>query len=85
MSEVCKPLRKLTSSKAMWTWDTSYQQWFGKAKPLIKEEMCMKFYDDNKPLYLKTDMSRIGLRAALLQLRDNTACQKGMVPDNTIL
>ena len=25
-SEVCKPLRKLMSSKAMWTWDPSYKQ-----------------------------------------------------------
>ena len=25
-SEVCEPLRKLMSSKAMWTWDASYQQ-----------------------------------------------------------
>ena len=46
MSEVCKPLRRLTSSKAMWTWDASYQQQFKKAKSLIKVEMCMKFYDD---------------------------------------
>ena len=47
--------------------------------------MYMKFYDDTKPLYIKTDASGIGLRAALLQLRDNTVCQKGMVPDSTIL
>ena len=85
MTEVCKSLRKLTSSKAMLKWDASYQQWFKKAKLLIKAEICMKFYDDTKPLYLKTDASRIGLRAALLQLRDNTGCQKGMVPDNAIL
>ena len=45
----------------------------------------MKFYDDNKPLYLKTDVSGIGLGAALLQLRDNTSCQTHMAPDNTIL
>ena len=45
----------------------------------------MKFYDDNKPLYLKTDISGIGLRTALLQFRDNTTCQTHMVPDNTIL
>ena len=32
MLEVCKPLRKLTSNKAMWTWDTSYQQWVWKGK-----------------------------------------------------
>ena len=45
----------------------------------------MKFYDDTKPLYLKTDASGISLRAALLQVRDNTTCQTHMAPDNTIL
>ena len=50
MAEVCKPLRKLMSSKATWIWDASHQQQFEKAKMLIKAEMCMKFYDDNKLL-----------------------------------
>ena len=47
--------------------------------------MCMKFYNDTKLLYLKTDTSGIGLWAALLQLRDITTCQTQMAPDNTIL
>ena len=59
--EVCEPLRKLMSSKAMWTWDASYQQWFEKAKSLIKAEMCMKCYDDTKPLYLKTEHLELAL------------------------
>ena len=84
-SEVCKPLRKLTSFKMTWTWNASYQQLFDKAKSLIKVEMCMKFYDDTKLLYLETDASGIGLGAAPLQLRDNTGCQKDTAPDNTIL
>ena len=74
-SEVCEP----------WTWNASCQQLFEKAKLLIKVEMYMEFYDDTKLLYLETDASGIGLGAAMLQLRDNTACQKGTAPDNTIL
>ena len=48
----CEPLRKLTLSRMMWTWNTSYQQLFGKAKSLIKVEVCMKLYNDIKLLYL---------------------------------
>ena len=51
-SEACEPLRKLMSKKATWTWNASYQQLFDIAKSLIKVEMCMKFYDDTKLLYL---------------------------------
>ena len=79
------PLRKLTSSKTTWTWNASYQQLFTKAKSLIKADICIKFCDDTKPLYLETDASGGGLGDALLQLHDDTTCQKGMVPDNTIL
>ena len=85
MLEVCKPLRKLTLSKTTLTWDASYQQWFEKAKLLTKVEMCMEFYDATEPLYLETDAHRIGLGAALQQLRDNIVCQKATAPDNTIL
>ena len=65
--------------------EVSYQQMFNKAKSLVKAEVCMKFYDDTKLLYLETDVSGVGLEVALLQLRDNTACQKGLAPDNTNL
>ena len=45
----------------------------------------MKFYGDTKPLYLKTDTSRVGLGAVLLQAGEGTTFQKDTVPDNTIL
>ena len=58
---VCEPLQKLTSSRAAWTWNASYQTLFVKAKWLIKADVCMKFYDESKPHY---DASREGLGAA---------------------
>ena len=32
-------------------------------KAIIKEDTCMKFCDEMKPLYLETDASRLGLGA----------------------
>ena len=83
--DMCDPLSKMTLSKETWTWNAPYQSLFSKAKLLIKADMCMKFYDDTKPLYPKTDASRVGLGAALLQTQEGTTCQKDMVPDNIIL
>ena len=45
----------------------------------------MKLYDNTKLLYLETDASGVSLGAALLQLHDDTACQRDIVPDNTSL
>ena len=84
-ADVCDPHHKLTLSKVTWTWNASYQSLFNRAKLLIKSDMCMKFYDEIKPLYLETDTSRVGLAAALLQTWEGTTCQKDTVPDNTIL
>ena len=66
-ADVCDPLHNLTSSKAIWTWNALYQTLFNKTKLLITSDMCMKFYDNTKLLYLETDASRVGLGAALLQ------------------
>ena len=84
-TDVCDPLCKLTPSKVTWTWIASYQALFNKAKSLIKVDMCMKFYDDTKPLYLETDTSGVGLSMASLQMCIGTACQKAVAPDNTNL
>ena len=84
-ADVCDPLCKLTSCKVTWIWNASYQSLFNRAKLLIKPDMCMKFYNDTKPLYLETDASRVGLGTALLQTQKDATCQKDTLPDNTIL
>ena len=82
---VCEPLWKLMSSRAVWMWNASYQAMYDKRKSLIKTEVCIKFYDEPKTLYLEADASGIGLGTALLQTRDGTTCPKDIAPDSTIL
>ena len=54
-------LRQLTSSKTEWTWNATYQKLFDKAKSIIKEDVCMIFYDETQLLYLETNVkSRTG-------------------------
>ena len=52
---------------------------------IIKDDVSMKFYDETKPLYLKTEALRLGLGTTQLQTRDGAACPRDIVPDNTIL
>ena len=44
----------------------------------------MKFYDETKPLYLETDVSGVGLGAALVQTRSDTSFPRDTAPDNSI-
>ena len=66
---ICESLIQLTSSKTEWSWNVTYQKLLDNAKPIITEDVCMKFYDETQPLYLERDASGIWLRADLLQTR----------------
>ena len=57
---------------------------FDKAKA-IRKDVCMKFYDKTKPLYIETDVSGVGLEIVLLQTRSKTSCHRDEVLDNSIL
>ena len=57
--------------------NASYQRLFNNAKLFRKEYECMNCYDEMKPLYVETNVSRVGLGATLLQTRVGTCCPKG--------
>ena len=65
----CESPRNLRPTKTERTLNTTYQMMFEKVKSTIKEDVCMKFYDETKPLYVETDASGVGLGAPLLQTR----------------
>ena len=79
MAQVCESLRKLTSAKTEWTWNTIYQKMFDKEKAIIKEDAFMKFYDETRSLYIETDASGVGLGTVLIQTRSNTSCHRDEV------
>ena len=84
-AEVCKPLQKLTSVKADWTWNGMYQDLHDRAKKIVKKDVCMKFYKASRTLYLETDASDVDLGARLLQVRDGTNCRCDKMPDSATL
>ena len=58
---------------------------YAKGKKITKKQACMKFNDATRPLYLKTDVSDVGLGAKLLQVRKSMNCGHDVVPDNASL
>ena len=73
------------SNKTEWTWNATYQKIFDKAKSIIKQDACMKFYYETKPLYIQTDAPGVGLGVALIHIRSNKNCHWDEAPDNSIL
>ena len=55
------------------------------ARSIIKQDACIKFYDEIKPLYMETDASGARLGASLLQTRGGTSFPRDEAPDNRIL
>ena len=44
--EICKPLHRLTWTKTEWTWNSMYQELYEKAKTIIKDDVSLKFYNE---------------------------------------
>ena len=51
-AKVCKPLRQMTSMKTEWILNASYQKLFNREKAVIREDACIRFCDETRPLYL---------------------------------
>ena len=56
-----------------------------KVKSVMKEDTCMQFYDEMKPLYLENDASGGHSGATILNPRDGTSFHRDEAPDNNIL
>ena len=75
----------MTLSRTEWTLNATYQKLFDKAKSIIKDDACVKFYYETQPLHLETDVSVVRLGAALLQSRSGISCPRDKAPENSIL
>ena len=82
--EICELLRRLTSVKALWTWNNMYQELYDKAKAIIKKDTCLKFYNEMEPVYLETGASDIDVGARLLQVRDGMSYPRDEASDNLV-
>ena len=74
-SEVCELLKRLTSSKCEWTWNSTYQSLYKRAETSsLKRLLTMAFYNENEQLYLGRDTLCAGSRGKS-SAQWQTACQ----------
>ena len=71
LSEVVRPLRDLTHIKLEFLWTDQHTEAFKRAKQLVSEAPCLRYFDVHAPVVLQVDASEYGLGAALLQPTDN--------------
>ena len=84
MAYICNLLRKLTSAKTEFTWNTTYQKLFNKAKSITKRYIYEIVWL-NKAMIHRNVWSGIGLGAALLQTRSSRSFPRDEASDNSIL
>lgn len=66
-----QPLCDLLKKNRRWQWETTEQDAFEKVKSLFIETIQLQHPDFNKPYYLQTDSSGIGLAGVLYQIDEN--------------
>ena len=58
---------------------------YDKAKEIVKKDVCIRFFNAARFLYLETETSGIGIGTGLLRLRDGMNCGHDEMPHNAIL
>ena len=67
LSEVFKPIRKLTVKDTVWLWGQEQDQAFREIKNLVTSAPVLSYYDQTKPLEIQCDASQSGIGSVLLQ------------------
>ena len=68
-----------------WKLIGSYQKLVDKAKALLEKNICTKFYNETRPLYLEVGACGVGLGPGLLHMKDGMNCAQDEVADNTTM
>ena len=67
LSEVMKPIRRLTWKDTSWNWSSEQDQAFANVQRLVTEAPVLCYYDPSQNLTIQCDASQSGLGAAILQ------------------
>uniref|UniRef100_A0A803JSR1 ribonuclease H n=1 Tax=Xenopus tropicalis TaxID=8364 RepID=A0A803JSR1_XENTR len=67
LSDVCKPLRRLTDKDSVWVWQSSNDKSMEQIKKLVTAQPVLRYYDVNEEVTVQCDASEKGLGATLMQ------------------
>jgi len=72
LAELAKPLYKLTGKQARWSWAENEDNALKALKQRLADAGGLAHYRQDRPLFLQTDASEIGLGGVLYQTEDGT-------------
>ena len=84
-TNVCEPMRKLTSSKGQINLEKHIYNSQDSAKNIITNNVNMSFYIEKEQWYIETDALGAGLGINLLQVRDGMQFPGNEAPDDEVL
>ena len=73
-SDRVRLLRDLTKKGAKFIWTPEHQKQFDDIKNVLSNPPILTYFDSNRPTFLKTDASDLGLGAVLGQIVDGREC-----------
>lgn len=67
LSDVMRPIRKLTHKTVPWEWGDEQQRAFEQMKEIVTKAPILSYYDPNEQLVIQCDASQSGLGCVLMQ------------------
>ena len=83
LSDLRQPLQELLKSRNEFYWTKVHEKAFNQLKEALAKDVTLQLFNEDPPLYIEVDASKIGIGAVMLQPDKNTKNTSNVqIPNN---